>query len=302
VPASDPDRPAARQPFDSTTKMLVAADPPAWLALAGLPVSGPVRAVDAGLDTVRAQADGVLRVGRRQPWFLHVELQSGRDRRLPERIHRYNVLLYERERRPIVSMVVLLRPSADVRELTGRIDRHDPTGRPYEWFRYDVVRAWTLPTEALLHGPLGTLPLAPLPELYAPGRRESERRARVRRVIEEVGRRLRDEVPPEQADQLRVATHFLLGLRYSEAITAQLTRGIWGMQDSKTYQYAVETGREGGRADEARRLVIRLGERRLGPIPVPTRAALQAIFDVERLESLIDRVFEVRSWDELLKP
>jgi predicted transposase YdaD len=289
--------------------MLVAADPPAWLALAGLPATGPVSPIDAGLDTVRAQADAVLRVGRQQPWFLHVELQTGRDRKLPERVHRYNVLLYERERRPIVSLVVLLRPRADGRELTGQIDRHDPTGRPYEWFRYQVVRAWTLPTEALLNGPLGTLPLAPLPELYAPGRREAERRSRVRRVIEEVGRRLRDEVPPGQADELRVATHYLLGLRYPEAITAQLTRGIWAMQDSKTYQYAIETGREQGRdegrvegrVDEVRRLLTRFGERRLGPAPATVQAMLETIEDVERLEGLFDRVDGVQSWDELLE-
>ena len=78
---SDPDESAGRQPFDSTAKLLVAADPPAWPALAGLPADGPVRSVGSGLDTIRAQADAVLRVGRRSPWFLHVELQTSRDRR-----------------------------------------------------------------------------------------------------------------------------------------------------------------------------------------------------------------------------
>src|SRR6266498_3380478 len=119
MPRSDPTQPGRRQPFDSTAKLLVSADPPAWLALAGLPADRPVRSVDAGLDTIRAQADAVLRVGRRLPWFLHVELQTGRDRRLPERLHRYNVLLFERERRPVVSLLVLLRPRADGPELKG---------------------------------------------------------------------------------------------------------------------------------------------------------------------------------------
>src|SRR4051812_41136763 len=60
VATSEPTQPEAHQRFDSTAKMLVEADPPAWLALAGLPVDGPVRAIEAGLDTVRAQADAVL--------------------------------------------------------------------------------------------------------------------------------------------------------------------------------------------------------------------------------------------------
>jgi hypothetical protein len=124
----------------------------------------------------------VLRVGRRSPWLLHVELQTSRDRRLPERIHRYNVLLFERERRPVISLLVLLRPRANGPELTGQIDRADPSGDCYEWFRYQVVRAWRLPTDALLRGSLGTLPLAPLPELFAAGRPAAMRRRRVREV------------------------------------------------------------------------------------------------------------------------
>jgi predicted transposase YdaD len=308
VPPAEEGQFGRRQQYDSTTKLLVAADPPAWLALAGLPGDGPVRSVDVSLDTIRAQADAVLRVGRRAPWYLHVELQTSRDRKLPERVHRYNVLLYERERRPIVSLVVLLRPRADGPELRGEIERHEPGGEPYEWFRYRVVRAWQLPTEALLTGPLGTLPLSPLPEMFAPGQREAVRRERVRAVVEQIDRRLRAEASGGRADELRVATHYLLGLRYSEAISEQLTRGIWGMWDSKTYRYAVETGiRQGeargearGRVDEARRFLARFAERALGPAPASAQAALAAIDDVDTLERLADRLPDVRSWDELL--
>jgi hypothetical protein len=304
--------------------MLISADPPAWLALAGLPVNRPVRSVEAGLDTIRAQADAVLRVGRRRHWFLHVELQTGRDRRLPERIHRYNVLLFEREHRTIVSMVVLLRPRADGPEMTGEIERFDPIGRVYEQFRYHVVRAWQIPTESLLAGPLGTLPLAPLPELFAASQSERTRRGRVREVVEQIDRRLRAEAPPGRADELRVATHYLLGLRYSESVAEQLTRGVWGMWDSKTYRYAVETGlargmeqglQQGleqgrqlglsqgeaqGRAGEARRIVTRIAERRFGPAPATSQARLAAIDDVDALERLIDRLPDVQSWDELI--
>jgi predicted transposase YdaD len=311
VSTREPAQRGPRQPFDSTAKLLVAADPLAWLVLAGLPADGPVRSVDAGLDTIRAQADAVLRVGRSSPWFLHVELQTGRDRHLPERIHRYNVLLFERERRPIISMIVLLRPRADGPELTGHVERHDPTGRIYESFTYQVVRPWTLPTETLLTGPLGTLPLAPLPELFAVGQPASARRARVRAVIEQVDRRLRVELPAGEADDFRVATQFLLGLRYSQIVSEQLTRGVWSMlnlMDSSTYRAAVRSGealgeargQARGRIEEARRLLVRFAERSLGPVPDTARAALAAIDDVDELERLVDRLPNARTWDELL--
>ena len=306
VSISDADPAVQRQPFDSTAKLLVEADPPAWLALAGLPADGPVRPVNPGLDTIRAQADAVLRVGRRSRWYLHVELQTSRDRHLPERLHRYNVLLFEREKRSIITVAVLLRPRADGPELTGEIERHEPWGEQYERFTYRVIRPWLLPTETLLNGPIGTLPLATLPVLFAAGQREAIRRERVRAVVEQVSRRLRTEVPPSRAAELRVATHYVLGLRYSQAVSAQLTRGIWNMWDSKTYREPIlageARGEARGRVMEARRLLVRFAERALGPAPATVQAALEAIDDVERLERLADRLPDVQTWDELLAP
>lgn len=306
VSMQDGDQAGQRQPFDSTAKLLVEADPPAWLALAGLPMAGPVRPVSASLDTIRAQADAVLRVGRHSPWFLHIELQTGRDRYLPERIHRYNVLLFERERHRVISLAVLLRPRADGPELTGLIERDEPWGGLYESFKYRVVRPWRLPTDQLLTGPLGTLPLATLPEMFAAGRREAIRRQRVRAVVEQVDRRLRAEVPPARANGLRVATHYLLGLRYSQAVTDRLTRGIWNMWDSKTYREPILAGEARGevrgRVMEARRFLVRFAERSLGPAPATAQATLEAIDDVDRLERMADRLPGVKTWDELLAP
>lgn len=303
---SDTDQGAQRQPFDSTAKLLVEADPPAWLALAGLPVDGPVRPVSASLDTIRAQADAVLRVGRRSPWFLHVELQTGRDRRLPERIHRYNVLLFEREQDPVISLLVLLRPRADGPELTGLIERYEPSGEQYERFTYRVVRPWLLPTDSLLAGPIGTLPLATLPELFAAGQREAIRRNRVRDVVEQVSRRLRTEARPSRANELRIATHYLLGLRYSQTVSEQLTRGIWDMWDSRTYREPIlageARGEARGRLEASRRFLMRFAERNLGPAPAAAQATLEGIDDVERLERLADRLPDVQTWDELLAP
>ncbi len=54
------------------------------------------------------------------------------------------------------------------------------------------------------------------------------------------------------------------------------------------------------RTQEARRILLWQGERRLGPPAAETVAAIEQIAEVERLEDLIDRVAEVASWEELL--
>ena len=67
--------------------------------------------------------------------------------------------------------------------------------------------------------------------------------------------------------------------------------------------------REGEARGEARGLVegawlvlFRLGEARFGPPDARTRAALEAITDLERLEALAQQLDQAASWDELVNP
>jgi hypothetical protein len=52
--------------------------------------------------------------------------------------------------------------------------------------------------------------------------------------------------------------------------------------------------------EEARAILLRLGTRRFGEPPDQTRAALEGITEIERLEALSERLLDVESWDELL--
>ena len=80
------------------------------------------------------------------------------------------------------------------------------------------------------------------------------------------------------------------------------------MRDSLTYQAIVEEGvergrtegRTEGRVEEARELLLQLGEERFGPPPARTRAILAAIDDHDRLHALAVSVIRVGSRDELL--
>ncbi len=69
------------------------------------------------------------------------------------------------------------------------------------------------------------------------------------------------------------------------------------MKDSVTYQGIVEEGVIKARQDA----ILRIGRRKFGiPPSAANQAALAGVSDPDRLGELIDRVFDVSTWDELL--
>ena len=76
------------------------------------------------------------------------------------------------------------------------------------------------------------------------------------------------------------------------------------MRESSTIQAFIEEGRRKGReegeARAARRIILRLGRKRLGAVDETVEDKLNEIADHERLEALTERVDQVSSWDELL--
>ncbi|MCS6861010.1 MAG: DUF4351 domain-containing protein [Abditibacteriales bacterium] len=72
------------------------------------------------------------------------------------------------------------------------------------------------------------------------------------------------------------------------------------MKESVTYQAILEEGRTEGKTREARTILLLQGTKRFGPPSEETRAALEAITSVERLEYLAQRLLDVSSWEELL--
>jgi hypothetical protein len=62
----------------------------------------------------------------------------------------------------------------------------------------------------------------------------------------------------------------------------------------------VGMGIEKGRLEEARKMILRIGHKRLGPPEEAVKSDLAGISSSERLELLLERVIEVASWRELL--
>lgn len=287
--------PRLAKPFDAAMKELVGLDPATWLAHFGVPRAGPVTILTTDLaSTVLAEADQVLRVDGATPWLVQMEFQSSRDLTLARRLNLYSTLLERRYALPVQSLVMLLRPDADTLELTGRHEWRLPDGRRYRTFEYQVTRVWEQSTEAVLAGPLATLPLAPLS-----AGAEAEAASVLRRIEERVVR----EASPAAAERLRAGTYLLLGLRYPQDVINDLLRGVGTMAEalkvSSTYQTILAEGRAEGRAEEARRLLLQLGSQRLGPPDAGTRAAIDRLSDPEQLERAAGRLFEATNWEDL---
>jgi hypothetical protein len=73
------------------------------------------------------------------------------------------------------------------------------------------------------------------------------------------------------------------------------------MKESTTYQAIVREGREEGRTEEARRMLLLQGETKFGR-DAAARAQIEGIADLARLEELGVRIVKASSWEELLAP
>ncbi|HYT87432.1 MAG TPA: DUF4351 domain-containing protein [Gemmataceae bacterium] len=69
------------------------------------------------------------------------------------------------------------------------------------------------------------------------------------------------------------------------------------MHESDTYLAILDEGA----IKEARKLVLRIGQKKFGPPPDAVVTMVQGIEELERLERLQERILDVSSWQELLQ-
>jgi hypothetical protein len=265
--------------YDASTKYLLEVRLADWLPLSGRKTKARVRIVNADVSTVTAAADRVLLIEDTFPWIAHFELQAGRDLLLPDRSQMYNAVIGWKQRVPVLSVIVLLRPAADGPELTGVLERRFLDEPPYLVFKYQVVRIWEIPAATCLSGGLAG-------------------------VISRMQERFERETSAEEAATLWTATDVLMGLRYPKDFVSQLLRGVQNMKESVTYQAiveeGVEKGIEKGMLVEARRTLLELGAERFGEPDEELERVISQIADLEHLHRLVRRILRVSNWQELL--
>jgi predicted transposase YdaD len=172
------------------------------------------------------------------------------------------------------------------------------------------VRVWERQVAEILTAGLAVLPLAPVAALdpeQMPG------------VLMAISERLRQETSIDQAATLWAATEVLMGLRYSKEQVEEFIRGVSamilgmrGIEESSVYQDIFTKGeakghvdgridgRVEGRIEEARLAILRVGRKRLGQPDEGVQKMIDAIDDVDRLNSLLERTLDVSSWSELM--
>ena len=291
--------------YDIVMKELVERDPAAWLELLGIKAEGPIGIVNTDLSTFSPDADKILLLESLEPHLVHMEFQSTRDYELPERILRYNVIIGFAQKRYVQSFALLLHPRADFDELTGVVD-HTIRGKRVLLFNYEVIRVWMLPVEPLLSGNIWVMPLAaaanaPVNDLPA--------------IVHRVDSRLSSETDESTARIIMEMTLVLAGLRLDEATIQQFRKGLKSMTELKESSYyklvhgeglkegiqkGREEGLEKGKIAEARRILLRLAEVRFGKADDSIRAPIDTIDNLDRLETMTERILTAQSWRELI--
>ncbi len=152
-------------PFDATLKDILGQSAADLTPLLGLPADLPARTLNIDLSTVSAATDVAFGFGEPLRQIVDINFQSGPDARLDARLLLYNAAYHHHYPVPVRSVVILLRPAADLTRLTGRLAYQEGGSRVE--FEYEVIRLWQQPVDAFLTGGLALLPLAPLCRLPA---------------------------------------------------------------------------------------------------------------------------------------
>ena len=289
--------------IDDFCKQLVARHPASisrWLL--GLTAAEPssARAIDTNqtwqlldreLSSDALHADSVILLpadpGRSGPPILHLEFQTRPDALMAERMLEYWIRLHRRFRWPIQQVVLHLKPTASpltrVEHLTiGRTRHH-----------FTSLRLWEQDPAPLLADPA----LLPLAVLARPPSKTPEQ------LLSQVRQRLQTIADPNQRRRTTSGCQLLAGLSFSQDVIQRLL-AMSILEDSSVYQYIVhkglEQGLEQGRQQEACTLVLRLLERRCGPLQPDERATISSL-PLERLEALVDVVLDFQGTNDLLR-
>jgi hypothetical protein len=108
-------------PFDATLKELLTADPNDFVAGFDLPKGSPARILNVDVSTITAATDVALGFGSPLHEIIDLNFQSGPDKSLPARLLLYNAAFFLRFGVPVRSIVVLLRPKANAKRLSGKL-------------------------------------------------------------------------------------------------------------------------------------------------------------------------------------
>jgi len=284
--------------FDATLKEMVRVAAADYAALAGVPDDGSAHLLNVDLSMLSIATDAVIGIGDPLSEIVDLNFQSGPDERLPERVLLYNAALPYRYGVPVRSVVMLLSPKANHRNLSGVMASGDGDHRLE--FHYEVVRVWQKPAETYLNGPIGLLPMGAISKL------DSELPATVAAstVLKQIEERLHRELSPELARLLLEAAGILAGIRFDYDELRKIARGANLMIESSIFTMYEKLGE----VKALRRVLVNRGSRRMGQPDDATLAKLDERINSLRLseqpiflDRILNNVDQIATWDDLLQ-
>lgn len=281
--------------YDQAFKLLTEDDPRATLALfAGIPLSADlvVEPLDRELNLTTLQVDNLYRCRDEQSEFLiHIEAVTRYKGAAAERQFDYVQAIVAKYKLPCRSYLVILTgrgvPKKIPRTIYRKYGDHSAT------LRLRVVRLWRISAVSILrlNNPK-LLPWIPLLNSSRANLREAFQR------LDLVGE-----------STLKARLLLLGGLRYGnrEAFLERLNEMIITqeiLEESSTYQYLVNIGRERGlsegRARALRETLTKQLAHRFGPLPPAAKAKLKSA-SPEKLDSWIEQVLDAPTLKDALK-
>ncbi|MFO0824903.1 MAG: hypothetical protein U0792_17585 [Gemmataceae bacterium] len=269
--------------FDATLKDLICSHPADWLRQFGVPITETPEIISPDLSAVTAAADTLIRVGK---LVVHIDVESGPDESLAERMLLYNLLAHNRTELPVRTIAVLLRSNAQRANLSEQVQYEDTL------FRFRIVRVWELPADDLLKAGVGLLPLAVLGTPPVGKTREQALPQQVERIAE----RVEKEAKPD-LKKLMTATFILASMHIEPAVAQEVIDRVLNLKDSPGYQFVLKEGA----VEQMQSFIQKLGQKQLGEPTDKQLARLELIKDLERLERIAMKAPTAKSWDALLR-
>ncbi len=252
-----------------------------------------VRALDIELKNQHLFADALLEVLlHAKSALLHIEFQTYDDPEMEMRLLEYNVLASRQYRHlPVYSYVIYLRKAGRIAE--SPLVRTFPDGEEIHRFFYRVIKLWEIPAEALLQtGWIGVLPLVTLTD----GGKQPE-------VVKE----MIDRLASAQEYDLLAISEVIGGLAFRNSPELEWFKRRFSMfqdilRDSPIYQEIIEQGlekgREEGRIQEQREMLMRLVQLRFPELFALAKQQADGITNPEILTPVNFKLLDVQTLEE----
>ncbi|UZQ54495.1 DUF4351 domain-containing protein [Trichothermofontia sichuanensis B231] len=236
-----------------------------------------------------------------ETWILiHIEVQGRKDPHFLERMYVYNYRISDRYNRPVLSLAILgntnpqWRPQVHRQEILNcRLEFHFPIVKPLDYRdRTDELEASPNPFVIVV--------LAHLQSLTSKRDLQQRKTGKIHLI-----RRLYEKGYPRQ-DVINLFRFIDWILQLPQALAAEVWEIITAYEQEGNMPYitsierlGIEKGRQEGRQEEGRSLILRLLTRRIGNLP-PALAAQVQTLSLPQLEALAEALLDFTELADLM--